>query len=290
LYTTPLHKKSNAIRLFRIDPESDPRVDICGLLSVVPFDTCPAYQALSYTWGDLGDRVPIRMNDHIIYVTRNLKKALQRLRDLNTGMPVWVDAICINQDDAEERTYQVQRMRQIYETAFEVVIHLGEGDDQNQEVQSHFSAHTANPNSAHKIDLFRWTGDEHDMPRVEYILDYVQEYADTLPHLVKHTGVSSEILAMCFIRLLAGDVHLSENPLLRNRHMVDECLRIIDEIMRKPWVCLPPVTETLSVADLNDKRSVESNMDCAGGNFTVNRDCSLRPAQCTSVRAHGCGA
>ncbi|KAK8071379.1 hypothetical protein PG997_011582 [Apiospora hydei] len=78
-----------------------------------------------YTW------VPIFLDGHDFQVTRNLERALRNLRDSNTlseRFLLWVDALCINQDDAEERAVQVARMQTIYTSAIETVVFLGSGD------------------------------------------------------------------------------------------------------------------------------------------------------------------
>jgi hypothetical protein len=81
--------------------------------------------ALSYTWGDSTDTVPIVVNDCRVDVTRNLEAALRALRcrkEYRAGMKLWVDALCINQQDLDERAVQVARMSDIYPLAINVHI------------------------------------------------------------------------------------------------------------------------------------------------------------------------
>jgi hypothetical protein len=59
-------------------------------------------------------------------VTTNLHAALSRLRDHSFERIIWVDAVCINQADLQERGHQVQSMAKIYRTANCVIIWLGE--------------------------------------------------------------------------------------------------------------------------------------------------------------------
>jgi len=59
-------------------------------------------------------------------VTENLHMVLLRLRDCSIDRTLWVDAICINQDDTEERARQVRSMAQIYAKANRVVVWLEE--------------------------------------------------------------------------------------------------------------------------------------------------------------------
>ncbi|KAG4411591.1 hypothetical protein IFR04_015265 [Cadophora malorum] len=69
------------------------------------------YNALSYTWGDVAVKVPISLNGNMFFVTPNLEGGLRNLRCLTPAergkqLPLWVDAICINQNDIEERDDQ----------------------------------------------------------------------------------------------------------------------------------------------------------------------------------------
>ncbi|KAL2061852.1 hypothetical protein VTL71DRAFT_7230 [Oculimacula yallundae] len=89
-----------------------------------------SYNALSYTWGDANVKTPITLNGEIFFVTPNLDAALRNIRCSTAGergrqLPLWVDAICINQNDVEERDDQVRRMKDIYESAEWVIIWLG---------------------------------------------------------------------------------------------------------------------------------------------------------------------
>ena len=86
------------------------------------------YVALSYCWGDAGTTREIIVNGYSVHVTVNLEAALRQLRDshrIKQGLKLWVDAICIDQSNLEERGQQVGRMRDIYASAWHVVIWLG---------------------------------------------------------------------------------------------------------------------------------------------------------------------
>jgi len=87
------------------------------------------YEALSYCWGDLSERVPITLNGSIHFVTKNLHKALQHLRSQSRMKTMWIDALCINQDDLKEREHQVKLMGDIYMRAQRVLVWLGSEDD-----------------------------------------------------------------------------------------------------------------------------------------------------------------
>ncbi|KAK0629341.1 heterokaryon incompatibility protein-domain-containing protein [Bombardia bombarda] len=99
----------------------------------------PKYDALSYTWGTaaVSEFAEIQVHPEqpiqALGIRPNLASALRHLR-LPAGIRVlWIDAICINQDDMEERSEQVQRMADIYSRAHQVVAWLGnEGDGSQQ--------------------------------------------------------------------------------------------------------------------------------------------------------------
>ena len=79
-----------------------------------PISLVPEFESLSYTWGDPKITEPILVNGHVLNITTNLNAALLALRKTNEERVLWVDAICINQADVQERSEQVLRMRDIY--------------------------------------------------------------------------------------------------------------------------------------------------------------------------------
>ncbi|KAL8845985.1 MAG: hypothetical protein Q9221_008889 [Calogaya cf. arnoldii] len=91
-------------------------------------DDRPIYEALSYTWGEAGERGIIFVNGHPFSVTMNLCVALKYIRKAERTRTIWIDAICINQDSTLEKTHQVRLMRDIYRGASKVLVWLGESD------------------------------------------------------------------------------------------------------------------------------------------------------------------
>ncbi|KAI8292791.1 Heterokaryon incompatibility protein 6, OR allele [Colletotrichum sp. SAR11_240] len=91
------------------------------------------FLALSYVWGPPTPVQHIFLNGHQFPVGPNLFQALLHLRPnerIRQGFKLWIDAICINQEDIAERSAQVGRMRDIYAAAWQVIIWLGpEADD-----------------------------------------------------------------------------------------------------------------------------------------------------------------
>ena len=98
----------------------------------------PEFQGVSYTWGasleglesgwdDPKAVKPIFVNGHKFSVRWNLWELLQNLRMIidKKNRPLWIDAICINQEDHVERSQQVRIMDKIYKASSSTMIWLG---------------------------------------------------------------------------------------------------------------------------------------------------------------------
>src|SRR3569833_680517 len=84
------------------------------------------YEALSYKWGGQERDRLARCNGKKIFITANCDAAMRRLRRRGGSRYLWVDAICINQDWVHERNVQVAQMCDIYRSAQQVLVWLGE--------------------------------------------------------------------------------------------------------------------------------------------------------------------
>lgn len=92
----------------------------------------PAYQALSYCWGDPKATQEILINSNIVSVGSNLVAALHQLRD-HGMVKIWADALCINQLDVEERNNQLLKMGAIYRRAASTIVWLGPATDDSDQ-------------------------------------------------------------------------------------------------------------------------------------------------------------
>jgi hypothetical protein len=128
---SPLDPGERNIRLLRILRRGWGTEDVyCEFIdSLSDKDKGIPYKALSYTWGVDPQRTPVFVDDHPVDVTENLHSALQHIRQRGEDVVLWVDAICINQQDAQEKGHQVKQMKYIYTNAEQVLIWLGPADD-----------------------------------------------------------------------------------------------------------------------------------------------------------------
>ncbi|KAI3319821.1 heterokaryon incompatibility protein-domain-containing protein [Xylariaceae sp. AK1471] len=165
------------IRLLRLQPGYPWSRVRCELqVASLELSQVPKYLALSYTWNEpiqpsaplttlRGMRQHIRgLYQHYLFpshetilingsrfpITRNLSTALRHLRDPQQPVDFWIDAICINQDDDEEKAQQVQMTRDIYSKAHLTCIWLGpraDGSDQAMDfIKSANKIDTSNAN------------------------------------------------------------------------------------------------------------------------------------------------
>ncbi|KAF3045512.1 hypothetical protein E8E12_008825 [Didymella heteroderae] len=131
-------------------------------LNEVSIEDLPPFEALSYVWGDANVTEPITCDGGSLLVTVNLANALRKIRSGISPTPMnfygleqswphpkveprekhlvrktvllWVDAICINQEDVVERNHQVQYMGVIYNRAQRVIIWLGDTEIEHDQV------------------------------------------------------------------------------------------------------------------------------------------------------------
>jgi hypothetical protein len=110
-------------------------------LDHVHLASAPSYLALSYTWGidkldderegteDVASEPPrdhdVLVNNAVVKVTKNLAMALPRLVDRYQCQYIWIDGICLNQDDKTECRTQVRRIGEIYKKCVKCVFWLG---------------------------------------------------------------------------------------------------------------------------------------------------------------------
>ncbi|KAH7322758.1 heterokaryon incompatibility protein-domain-containing protein [Stachybotrys elegans] len=133
----PLKTTDDSIRLLQLRKGTAHDDVTCLLFETSLHGEGLPYQALSYSWRDdteaaeawPGHTRCIRINSLDHFVTESLHLALQRVRRLDRDIILWVDAICINQDDMREKGHQVKQMGDVYKTADEVIIWLGPSDD-----------------------------------------------------------------------------------------------------------------------------------------------------------------
>ncbi|RSL97737.1 hypothetical protein CDV31_012917 [Fusarium ambrosium] len=120
-----LEPTKREIRLLRLLPGGRDDPVKAGLFRE-SLNSNPDFSVLSYSWGPEIDKVPITVQGMAVMITRNLHQCLVNLRSDKVPLVIWIDAICIHQSSNEEKNTQVPLMRDIYKTARDEYIWLGE--------------------------------------------------------------------------------------------------------------------------------------------------------------------
>ncbi|OLN97368.1 Heterokaryon incompatibility protein 6, OR allele 1 [Colletotrichum chlorophyti] len=127
------------------DPGIDPETEIPWAVYGKDDDGSTIFKSGSTKWKDLVDHpyqgqqyvrmggkmpdAPIICDNIEVIVGGELFRALRRMRKEDTALRIWVDALCINQDDVEERNEHVKIMGRVYAGASQTRLWLGESTD-----------------------------------------------------------------------------------------------------------------------------------------------------------------
>ncbi|KXJ93439.1 heterokaryon incompatibility protein-domain-containing protein [Microdochium bolleyi] len=210
-----LNRTTGEIRLLHLQPAASNTNPVkCYLLHAPLEDTDRTpYEALSYTWGISSRSEAIQLGDHGFLVTENLKEALLALRDPHSTRVLWIDAICINQDDVEERAHEVLRMLRIYQLASRVVVWLGAHSDNSELAMQHF----------HELDLeWRLSRDPAVRTRVIRLLKSVISRTVALGYGLLVTLMSRYLISAWNIIFFLGWV-----PLFSRSGLVLDLVRLV---------------------------------------------------------------
>ncbi|KAG8529653.1 uncharacterized protein KY384_005134 [Bacidia gigantensis] len=220
----------NDIRLITIQPATPESQISCSLSHASLDDDLHAqYECLSYCWGNSRDTRQIRLHynvttgnssaESMLAVTPNLYAALERLRNDTRPRKMWIDALCINQDDLQERTEQVSIMRDIYAHASTVIVWLGYGNDSvRKDIQNANEVMQRYHNVRHKD-----TTDVDATKMHAPLLDegYYHVDAEIIScEWFRRVWVLQEVFNAASVSVMCGDTILSWAMILR----INECL------------------------------------------------------------------
>ncbi|KAF2462308.1 heterokaryon incompatibility protein-domain-containing protein [Lineolata rhizophorae] len=149
--------ESGSIRLLNVLNTQTAEIR-CQLLTA-DLNTAPKFIALSYCWGAPKGNISVICDNAIIHVTPNLHGFLTHFASQGPEYlpPVWVDAVCINQEDINERNAQVAMIQHIYQQAAKTVVWLGEGTEES-DIAMKFIPQLLRADEKSKED--RWTSQD----------------------------------------------------------------------------------------------------------------------------------
>lgn len=133
---SPIIADEHAFRIARLLPakKSDVDIEIEIIHASLDEDNLIPYEAVSYVWGSPEMSCSVSVQGSCLKVTNNLQLVLRDLRLPNQERLLWIDGICINQNDRndqeeKEKNHQVRQMGKIYRSAERVLFHLGRSTD-----------------------------------------------------------------------------------------------------------------------------------------------------------------
>lgn len=197
---------SRSIRILTLDPSpvfTDPlEVSLTEVaLDKISSQVSP-YEALSYVWGaPKGDR-PLQCDGESLLVTANCESALRNLRLAESTRTLWVDAICIDQDDGKEsvreRNAQVAMMGKVYRKATRTICWLGEGTNFTDEVIAHLQRIGSCPSKRGFKKLLQFDG--------ESLLGWESEQLLRILEKLRQTG-SLDVGSTCLDHIFSHPWH-----------------------------------------------------------------------------------
>ena len=95
----PLSQKQDEIRLVKLLPATEHDEVLHCHLVTTPLSPSLQFQSLSYAWGRTPADATLHVGGKQLLITKNLEEALRAIRHKDTIIHIWVDAICINQQD-----------------------------------------------------------------------------------------------------------------------------------------------------------------------------------------------
>jgi Heterokaryon incompatibility protein (HET) len=146
-----IRSKISEVRILEISTgqRQDP-INLSFIKVILDGGSTSNFEAISYMWGDPQGQVNVQLSGCDFHVSTRLHELLLDIRDSEEPCFVWIDAICINQEDTIERNEQVQLMKKIYHSAQAVRVWLDLDVDPNTPVFVNLAA--LNSESTH-MDL-----------------------------------------------------------------------------------------------------------------------------------------
>ncbi|XXH00562.1 hypothetical protein Hte_006910 [Hypoxylon texense] len=189
---TPLSPTAQT-RVIVLQPALDYSAELHCIIHEYDFhDTkIDGYDAVSYTWGepDFSEELIVDPSFRV-RITPNLRDALRRFRLPNKARRLWVDAICIDQGDEDEKSQQIPLMSQIYRSASSVCVWLGD-DSKGARILAAIKA------STRTIQLYGRTGRWHSSDMLMLIMELVKLPWFSRRWIVQEVVLNADVLLCC---------------------------------------------------------------------------------------------
>ncbi|KAJ4325835.1 hypothetical protein N0V94_000397 [Neodidymelliopsis sp. IMI 364377] len=190
-------------------------------------DPPPEFEAVSYTWGHplKISVLPIQEDTGCIALTANLTQELPYISQHSSSKRLWIDQLCINQDDNAEKSVQVGMMSEIYSKASRVIVWLGTEDNSSTTCKEWLAAlngllkvlpnadrmqvHTSNYHDAYRFLAIKksFIDAQWDTKFITALTDFWSRVYFTRGWIVQEFLLARELI------ILIGNVHFSAQDL-----------------------------------------------------------------------------
>ncbi|KAF5614123.1 het-6-heterokaryon incompatibility [Fusarium subglutinans] len=217
-------RNPTSFRLLQILSDGGPGILRCRMFDVdLAAQETPPYIALSYTWHDESlpkTFRPVLINDKYLNVSLNLWNFLQNYRETAGERIIWIDQICINQDDTGECVQQIGQMCEIYQRASMDIFWIGEPGENAEAVLDLLSSlyrletyllesEGSRPGMSALLNpiFMRTIGlPEHDNPVWGSLMQFISRTAFQRAWIIQEVAVSRKTSIFCGLLMLPFDV------------------------------------------------------------------------------------
>jgi Heterokaryon incompatibility protein (HET) len=237
-------RDASHVRLLSLSPGDD-GTELRAVIHHTSLDSAKQYNALSYVWRPKVAthhlRTPdeathhLRTPDGSIDLTASLYSALQRLRDENDEIMLWVDAICINQNDNKEKAMQIRLMSRIFNTASCVIAYLGE-----EQCQSSLALTTLMQIKINSANPKKWPDSRVPAP-LSWGGGYIPPARDTVWEPIveffarpwfRRVWIIQEIIVAAKVKVVCGEWTIDWNDLFSAIEVCDHEIKIAGDDFR----------------------------------------------------------
>jgi hypothetical protein len=221
---------ADSIRLLKIS--SNAAGDIFCEVSNVIFAQAPRFYALSYAWGTDEATESILCNGRAMQIKANLHDAIHTIFNppISLDLPIWIDAVCINQHDDEEKAVQVSRMGDIYRKAHQVVAWLGPSGQDSDLAMDWFEPLSVVLLPIQFPPLSRHYG-KYGLPEADDTIWPVIGYLFHRPWFgrlwtFQEAVLASDLLMICGRKTINSEILITVAKELRRLEIVHRCIKI----------------------------------------------------------------
>lgn len=247
-------ESSDHIRVMRLEPAVSLDATLCfSFITGTIRELQGQYEAVSYAWGKVMSTHRLRRTNSDVRTraTVNLDSALRRIRSENYVRTLWVDAVCINQQDCIEKSIQISRMREIYEAASAVIVWLG--NDEKSEWAIHNLCNISRLDTTTSTNPYS----------VEDLVAILRTIRDN-PYASRR-WIIQEITSNSCITLYCGKEHISWSRFISAVETVDGCLKYTPSARNilQCYAAIISVWQVRAHGGLNSSRDISTPRNCS---------------------------